>query len=152
MRGHGHAGEVGIGGAGLFFGADADVILVVAGVKGGRDLTGYQRVQGLFDIEHGDAEIGGAGPVDDQAHFRFAGAQGGIGVGNEGNAFHLCQQGVGVFAELIEVRPLNEELNFGVALVAADGGDEFDAGVNGFRIFLQQFARLLHDLHLTGGA
>ncbi len=64
----------------LLLRADDDVVLIVAGVESGGVLAGDQRVERHFDIHHADAEIGGARAVDFQAHFRLAGAQGGIGI------------------------------------------------------------------------
>ena len=51
-RGHGHLREAFGAAAELLLRAHADVVLVVAGVEGGGDLAGDQRVQRLLDIEH----------------------------------------------------------------------------------------------------
>ena len=76
----------------------------------------------MLDIEDGNAEIGGARAVDLQPDFRLAAAQRGVGVGERRDRLHLREQRVGVLAELLQVGALDEVLDVGVALVAADGG------------------------------
>ena len=52
----------------------------------------------------------------------------------------------------MQVGALNEVLDFGVALIAADGDDQFDAGVDLGRVLLHQGAGALHELLLADGA
>src|ERR1035437_101579 len=147
-RGHGHLGQTLDAAAELLLGADHDVVLVFAGVEGGGRLAGDQGVERHFDVHHADAEIGGARAIDLQAHFRLAAAQRGIGVHQAGVKSHLGEQRLGILGELLQVRPLDEVLDFRIALVAAHGADQFHAGVNLRWVLLHQYARALHELLL----
>ncbi len=129
--------------------AHAHVVLILACIESGRYLPRDQRIQRLFDVEHRDAQVGGASAIDHQAHFGLAAAQSGIGIGHAGNPLHLCEQRVGVLSELVEIRALNVVLNFRIALIAADGRDQFNARVNLRRILLQEIAGHLHDVDLV---
>ncbi len=107
MRGgHGHLGEAFGAAAELFLGAHDDVVLIVAGIEGGGRLAGDQGVERLFDIQHGDAEIGGAGAIDLQAHFRLAGAQGAVGIDQRGVWLSFWRAAPAeYFGQLLQVGP-----------------------------------------------
>ena len=150
--GHGHLGEAFGAAAELFLGAHDHVVLIVAGIEGGGLLSGHQGIERHLDIHHADAEIGGARAVDFQADFRLAGAQRGVGIHQCGVGPHFGEQRLGIGGELLQVGTLDEVLDFGVALIAADRADQFDAGVDLRGILLHQLAGALHELLLRDGA
>ena len=125
------------------------VVLIFAGVEGGRDLARDQRVQGRFDI-HGRRR-------PDRPHWGDRSSRRTSGLPlrrvvsasvSPGMVFILASNCVGVVRQLVEVGALDEVLDVGVALIAADGATSSTPVWISGGYFFSEVAGALHELLL----